>query len=82
MKNDNNLITLIIVIAAVILLFGGFGMMGFGNYGSYGGMMGNWGYGFGGMWIFGWLFMVLVSVALVLFIIWMVKQLQSNKKWR
>ena len=75
MKNENNLITVIVVVVVVVLLFGGFGM---GGYGWAGGMMGNSNYGFGGMWMFGWLFMILITIALVLFIIWIVKQLQND----
>jgi len=78
MKDNNNLIIGIIIAVAVFLLLG---MFGFGGMigGSYG-MMGNWGFGFGGMWIFGFLFMTLILVALVLFILWLVKQLQEGKK--
>ena len=78
MKDNNNLI-IGIIIAVVVFLF--LGMFGFGGMigGSYG-MMGNWGFGFGGMWIFGFLFMTLILVALVLFILWLVKQLQEGKK--
>jgi len=47
--------------------------------GSYG-MMGNWGYGLGGMWIFGFLFMTLILVALILFIFWLIKQLQHDNR--
>lgn len=35
-------------------------------------------YGFGGMWLFGWIFSILVLVALVLLIIWLVKQIQKK----
>lgn len=73
MKDNNLLIGAIIVIAVFLVL----GMFGFGGMGY--GMMGNWGYGFGGMWIFGALFMVLILVALILFILWLVKQLQNDK---
>ncbi len=78
MKDNNNLLIGIIIAVAAFLLLG---MFGFGGMmgGSYG-MMGNWGYGFGGMWIFGFLFMTLILVALVLFILWLVKQLQNDKK--
>ncbi|MBS3099813.1 hypothetical protein J4463_01180 [Candidatus Pacearchaeota archaeon] len=78
MKDNNNLIIGIIIAVIVFLLLG---MFGFGGMigGSYG-MMGNWGFGFGGMWIFGFLFMTLILVALVLFILWLVKQLQEGKK--
>ena len=80
MKDNNNLLIGIIIAVAVFLLLGmfGFGGMMGGGYG----MMGNWGYGFGGMWIFGFLFMTLILVALVLFIIWLVKQLQEDNKKR
>ena len=78
MKDNNNLIVGIVIAVIVFLLLG---MFGFGGMigGSYG-MMGNWGFGFGGMWIFGFLFMTLILVALVLFILWLVKQLQEGKK--
>ena len=77
MKDNNNLLIWIIITVAVFLLLG---MFGFGGMmGGYG-MMGNFGYGFGGMWIFGFLFMTIILVALVLFILWLVKQLQEDKK--
>jgi len=44
--------------------------------GGFGGMMSGT-YGLGGMW-FGWVFSVLVLVAIVLFIIWLVKQIQKK----
>ena len=75
--NDNNTVLMIILVVTVLLLFGGFGMMGFrGCFG--GGMMGGfYGLGSGFMGSFGWLFMILFWVALVLFILWIVKQLQK-----
>ncbi|MBS3092371.1 hypothetical protein J4466_03040 [Candidatus Pacearchaeota archaeon] len=73
MKDNNNLLIGIIIAVAVFLLFGMFGL---------GGMMGNWNYGFGGMWIFGFLFMTLILVALILFILWLIKQLQNDNKKR
>ena len=74
---DNNLI-IGIIITVVVFLF--LGMFGFGGMmGGYG-MMGNWSYGFGGMWIFGFLFMTLILVALILFIFWLIKQLQHDNK--
>ena len=76
--NNNNLIIGIIIGVAVFLLLGIFGFGGMMG-GSYG-MVGNWGFGFGGMWIFGFLFMTLILVALVLFILWLVKQFQEDKK--
>ena len=78
MKNNNNLLIGIIIAVAVFLLLG---MFGFGGImgGSYG-MMGNWGYGLGGMWIFGFLVMTLILVALILFIFWLIKQLQHDNR--
>jgi len=79
MKDNNNLIIGIVIAVAVFLLFG---MFGFGGMvGGYG-MMGNWSYGFGGMWIFGFLFMALILVASILFILWLVKQLQEDNNKR
>lgn len=45
----------------------GYGMMGM-MYGSYG----------LGMMIFSWLFGILVAVALILFIVWLIKQIQKK----
>jgi len=46
--------------------------------GCWGGMMyGSYGTG---MALFGWLFMILVIIALIIFIIWMIKQLQKNSE--
>ena len=80
MKENNNLLIGIIIAVAVFLLLGMFGFGGMMS-GSYG-MMGNLGYGFGGMWIFGFLFMALILVALILFILWLIKQLQEDKDKR
>ncbi len=75
MKDNNNLLIGIIIAVAVFLLLG---MFGFGGMmGSGYGMMG--GFGLGSMWIFGFLFMALILVALVLFILWLIKQLQDKK---
>ena len=83
MKNNNNPARIVAGIVALFLLFvvpwgggrwGGFcGMMG--NYGS-----GNYGWGMmsGGAFGFGWIFMILVVVALVLLIIWLVQQVQHK----
>lgn len=69
MKNINNETALIILIIVAIFLFSGFGMMGLD-----GGMMSGYNYGF--MW-FGWIFMLLILIALVLFIVWLIKQIQK-----
>ena len=75
MKNDNTALIVVVVVLA-IFLFSGFGMMGFGNYGMMSGFYG----GFGSMWLFGWIFMSLTLVALVLFILWLIKQLNLEGK--
>ena len=70
MKKQDNTLTLIIIAISAVFLFGGFGMMGF--------PFGTGVYGFSGMWIFGWLFMALIFTALVLFIVWIIKELQKK----
>ena len=73
MKNEA-LIWIIIVVAVLFILFGGFGM-GYGNYGGMMGMMyGNYG---SGMMFYGWLYGILVFVALILLIVWLVKQIKK-----
>ena len=44
-------------------------------FGSWGMM----GLGYGSMWFFGFIFQILLLVALVLLILWLIKQLQSPK---
>ena len=48
-------------------------MMGGAVAGSYGWWL---------MLIFGWIFMILILVAMVLFIIWLIKQIQAPQKRR
>lgn len=69
MKNQNNTLIWIILAVLVVLLFSGFGMMGF----PFGNMMYEYGFNFG------WLFMILIAVALVLFIIWLIKEIQEKR---
>ena len=71
MKDKN----LLLWILGIIVLFSLFGRFGLGS--GYGGMMGN--YGFSGMWLFGWLFMALIFTALILFIVWLIKELQGKR---
>ena len=57
----------------------GFGMMDGISAGGRGDMMGNFfGYGMFGMGFFGWIFMLLVIVALILLIVWLIKQIQKR----
>ena len=79
MEDNNNLLIGIVIAVAIFLVFG---MFGFGGMMPGYGMMGNLGYGFGAMWIFGFLFMALILIALVLFILWLAKQLQNNNRKR
>ncbi len=74
MKDNNNILVGIIIAVAAFLFLGmfGFGGMMGGGYN----MMGS--FGFGSMWIFGFLFMALISIALILFILWLIKQLQDD----
>ena len=76
---DNETIVWILIVVAVIFVFSGFGMFGYvGTSYGYSGMMGN--YGFSGMWVFPWILMTLIFVALILFIIWLARQLQNPRR--
>jgi uncharacterized membrane protein len=82
MKNEEIIIVIVAVIFGLFILAGAFGgMMGY-NYNSGYGMMSGF-YGmmspFGGMWFFGGLFMSLVVIALILFIFWLIKQIQKSE---
>ncbi len=74
MKKEDNTLIIVIGVVLTLFLFGGFGMMGFGGMG---GMMGGFYSGFG-MSLFGWLFRILGIIALVLFIVWIIKQIQDS----
>ena len=72
MKNET-LILIIIISIILALLFTGFG------FGGYGGMMGMMYGGYGsGMMFFGWLYGILILVALILFIVWLTQQIQKK----
>ena len=78
-KNNENLVWIVAVIALIVLLFGGIGM-GFGGYGGMGSMMyGSYG---SGMMLFGWLYGVFILIALILFIVWLVKQITKDNRGR
>ena len=65
---DNSISIVLIVLLAFIVLSGIFG---------FGGMMGGYSMMGGYGWSFGWIFMTLILIALVLFIIWLIKQIQK-----
>jgi len=71
MKNE----AWIVVVVAVIVLFFVLSGLGFGGYGGMMSMM--YGYFGSGMMFFGWLYGLLVLVALVLLIVWLFKQVQK-----
>lgn len=72
MKNET-LILIILGAVVLTLLFTGVGFRG------YGGMMGMMYGGYGsGMMFFGWIYGILIFVALILFIAWLVKQIQKK----
>jgi len=74
MKNNETLVWVIVIVAVLVLVFGGLGM-GFGGYGGMMNMMyGDYG---SGMMFFGWLYGILILIALVLFIVWLAKQIQK-----
>ena len=75
MKTEETIL-IIVVVLAVIFLFNGFSGAGINQGGMMGMMSGA--YGFNGMWIFGWLFMTLIIIVLVLFIVWLIKQIQKK----
>ncbi|NCO17857.1 hypothetical protein COT60_01065 [Candidatus Pacearchaeota archaeon CG09_land_8_20_14_0_10_30_9] len=74
MKNKE---IVIIAVFLAIFLFSGFEMMGFNNYGMMNWMFGS---GFSFMWIFMSTIWILVIVALVLFIVWLIRQLENLGK--
>lgn len=43
-------------------------------------MSGFYGTGIWGMGLFGWLFMILILIALILLIVWLVRQLQDSRR--
>ena len=76
MNRENNTALIVIVVILLFVGMGSFGMMGLGGYG----MMGRYYGGFGGMWLFGGLFMGLVFIALILAVIWLVRQLNVSEE--
>lgn len=79
MKNEN-LLWIVIGIVAVLFLFSGVSIVGYGSRGyGYGGMMNMMYGGYGSnMMFFGWLYGLLVLVALVFLIIWLYQQISKQ----
>ena len=76
MKNNQTLMWILVVVI-IVLFFGGFGMIGF----PFGGMMsGMFGYNYGFMPLFGWIYMTLVTVALIMLVIWLFQQIQNPRR--
>lgn len=85
MKEQNNGLIIGLIVLIVVIFFSGFGMMGFSGMRMYGMM----GYGsnylcsnIGGIWcyipIFGFLFMSLFWIVMILLVVWIVKQIQKS----
>ena len=71
MKTETILLIILGIVILALLLTG----LGFGGYGGMMSMMyGTYG---SGMMAFGWIYGILILAALVLFIAWLVKQLQK-----
>lgn len=72
MENENALIIGVVVLCALIA---GILLMGGGMFSGSGGMMEGYG-------LFGGTFMILILIALILFIVWLIKQIggQGGKK--
>ena len=73
MKNEN-LGWMIILIAVLLFVFGGFGF-GLGGYGGMMGMM--YGTYSTPMMFFGWLYGILTLAVLILLVIWLYRQIQK-----
>lgn len=80
MNNENNIFLAIIIALLVFLILGGVGMMSFNSYGGMYGMMNRNYTGFESMFVFSWLVMILVVIALVLFILWLIKQITGSER--
>ncbi len=83
MRNDNLVLTIVIIILALFAISTLFNTFSYNRYG-YGmmSMMGNYWGGYGTMPVFGWLFMIVILIALILFIVWLVRQLQHPQEVR
>ena len=64
----------VIIVIVIILILSAFSLSG-----RWYGMMGGFYSGFGYMHLFGWLLMTLFVIALIMSIIWLIKQLEGKK---
>jgi chromate transport protein ChrA len=74
MENDTLTIIIVAIIIGLFIVFTPNMMQN--SYSQYSMMSWMFG-GFGFMWIFGFLFMTLIIIALILLIVWLIKQLQK-----
>ena len=76
MKNKNNItwIVALIVLIFLLLIIPTWNLYGFRS------MMGSYYGGYGMMGGFGWIFMLVLFIAIILFIVWLIQQLLNNKK--
>ena len=77
MKTEQIILTSIASVLAFLIIGGIIGSYSYGtsDFDYRYGMMGNFFMGAGFMWMFGLIFMTLLTVALVLLIIWLAKQI-------
>ena len=81
MKTDNSIKTSSVILTVIIVIAALFLISIFSGRGYGYGMMGMMGFGYNPfMALFGWVFMLLIIIALVLFIIWLINQLQQGSK--
>ena len=78
MNNKTNWWMIVAIIAIVLLIFGGSGIMGYNNYYRYGGMGSMMSWMFSAYPFMGF-FMILFWAVLVLLVIWIVKQIQRPR---
>ena len=85
MRKETNWWMITAIIAIILLLLGGSGMMGFGlcgstnNYGGYGGMM-SWMFGNPLGWVFGLLAMIVLWGLVIVILVYFIKMITQSTK--
>lgn len=79
-QQNNTAIAVLVTVFVLILLLTGFGMIGFTSYGLSRTMQWMFGAGIGFIWIFMLVIPILIIIALVLFILWLIRQLQNPRR--